>query len=123
MLHRAGESIEGRRIVGSEVVDHNYVIDPFGSATPVGHWGSDPSSQGFCREMNHPRAVALVVGVDPRARSRARRERVAPMVEESLAGLVEADDWTRLVVWFVIEIEYVLHVVDQGHSFSVGIVQ
>ena len=28
-------------------------------------------------------------------------------------GFVEADDWTTLVVWFVVEIENLLHVVDE----------
>jgi hypothetical protein len=51
--------------------------------------------------------------IDPCDRSRSRRERVALVATECLAGFVEADDWTRLVVWFVVEIENIFHVVDE----------
>ena len=106
------ESIEGRRVVGVEVVEHNpdavrirvvliseldHPIDPFGGSTPVSGCGGNPSSQRFGGEVNHLRPVSLVVAVDPRARSRPTRERVAHVIVEFLAGLVETDDWTGTV--------------------------
>jgi IS1 family transposase len=36
-------------------------------------------------------------------RSRARRERVADVLSQFLAGLVETDDWTSFVVRFFVE--------------------
>ena len=35
------------------------------------------------------------------------------MAMKCFTGFVEADDWTTLVVWFVVEIENLLHVVDE----------
>jgi hypothetical protein len=36
-------------------------------------------------------------------RSRCRRERVADVLAEFFAGLVETDDWTGLVVRFLVQ--------------------
>jgi hypothetical protein len=46
--------------------------------------------------------------IDVCDRSRAGRERVAFVATKCLAGLVETDDWTLLVVRFVVEIKNVL---------------
>ena len=51
--------------------------------------------------------------IDACDRSRCRRERVALVASECFAGFVEADDRTRLVVWFEVEVENVLHIVDE----------
>jgi hypothetical protein len=51
--------------------------------------------------------------IDPSDRSRFGRERVAFMATQCFAGFVKTDDWTSLVIWFVVEGENVLHVVDE----------
>jgi hypothetical protein len=58
-------------------------------------------------------AVTFVAVIDTSDRSRPTRERVAFVSSQCLAGFVEADDWTALVVRFMIEVENVFHIVDE----------
>ena len=101
----------GIRVVVIGKFDHP--VDELDGSPPLGNFDVYPASQWFRSEMNPLFTVAFVSVVDPCDRSRSRRERVALVATECFAGFVEADDWTVLVVWFVVEVENVLHVVDE----------
>jgi hypothetical protein len=122
------ELVEASGLVRIEMVNHNpdalrirvvdirkfdHPVDPFGGASPFRCLDGDPPSQRFCSKMEPLFAVAFVSMIDTSDRSRFGRERVAFVATECLAGLVEADDGTLLVVGFVIEVENILHVIDE----------
>jgi hypothetical protein len=73
-----------------------------------------PADEGFAHHEEVPRPVAFVGVVVPSDRSRAGRERVANVLVERLVTLVEAEDRTGWIVWFVVEIEDIFHPTNEG---------
>ena len=58
-------------------------------------------------------SVPFVAVIGPGDRSRSGRERLAFVSSECLARFVKTDDWTLLVVGFVVEAENIFHEVDE----------
>jgi hypothetical protein len=99
------------RVVLIGEFDHS--LDPLAGSPFFGDLDVDPASQRFGSKMEVLLAVPFVVSIDTCDRSRFCQERVAFVAAKRLAGFVKADDWPLLVIWFVIDIEDVLHVVDE----------
>ncbi|UHQ96220.1 hypothetical protein [Natrinema halophilum] len=120
--------VESGEIERVEVIDHhpdvecirvvvicefNHPVDSLFGASSVCDLDVNPASQRFRRKVEFLFTIAFVVSVDTSDRSRFRREWVAFMPMEGFTGLGETDDWTTLIVQFLVELKNILHVVDK----------
>jgi len=95
------------------ICEFDHAVDPLCRPSLLGDFNVNPPGQRLSREVKSLFTIAFVAVIDASDRSRLSRERVAFVSTECLTGFVETDDWTGLVVGFVIEIEDILHVVDE----------
>jgi hypothetical protein len=122
------ELVERSRFVRVELVHHNpdavrirvvnvcvfdNAVNPLSCPSLLSDFDGYPPSQRFSRDVESLFPVAFVPMIDASDRSRFDRERIAFVSAEWLAGFVETDDWTSLVVRFVVDLENAFHLVDE----------
>jgi hypothetical protein len=93
------DAVSIRVVVGNRF----HAVDPFGCPPTFRHVEAALAGQRLSDHVKHSFPVAFVVMISPSDRSRVRRERVADVLAECLAGLVETDNGTTLVVRFLVQ--------------------